>query len=91
MAYVSDQVPDRGLWKPARLRVSAASPADMRPDRPPADILAGLTRAIQADVVPRLVLAHRTIPAVVAVEHEKKTAHDVARTRLLRIPIASAR
>lgn len=78
MAYVSDQVPDRGLWKPARLRVSAASPADGRPDRPSAEILAGLTQAIEADVIPRLVLAHQTIPAVVAVEPDKKNSSEVA-------------
>jgi len=77
MAYISDQVPDRGLWKPARLKVSAASPADRLPDRPPAEILAGLTKAIEADVVPRLVLAHRTIPAVVAIEPEKKNSSEV--------------
>jgi hypothetical protein len=79
MAYVSDQVPERGLWKPARLRVSAASPVAGRPDSPSAEILAGLTRAIEADVVPQLVLAHRTIPAIVAIEPDKKNSSEVAR------------
>src|SRR5262245_2099894 len=77
MAYVSDQVPDLGLWKPARLRVSAAVPADAPTGRPPAEILVGLTKAIEADIVPRLVLAHRTIPAVVAVEPDKRNSSEV--------------
>lgn len=65
MAYVSDQAPERGLWKPARYRQGAKC-RDGQPDPDTAEIFAGLTRAIEVEVVPRLVLAHRTIPVPVA-------------------------
>jgi len=74
MAYISDQAPARGLWKPSRLRAeaqTAGNPTEFRT----ADILHGLTRAIEADIVPRLVLAHRTIPVVV--EPDKPPPNEV--------------
>jgi hypothetical protein len=77
MAYISDRAPDQGLWKPAPLRSEHGTPPPSRPR--PAEVLAELTKAIEADVVPRLVLAHRAVPAVVPVEHGKPAPEDVAR------------
>lgn len=75
MAYVSDQAPDRGLWKPARLREGGSAADRSRSE----EIVAGVTRAIEADIVPRLVLAHRSIPAIVPVEHAHLPSTDVAK------------
>lgn len=75
MAYVSDQAPDRGLWKPARLRERVAAVVDRARS---AELIAGVTRAIEADIVPQLVLAHRGIPAVIPVEHSHAPPADVA-------------
>lgn len=76
MAYIADQVPERGLWKPARARGGTA-PTGERPRA--AELVAGLTKAIEADVVPRLVMAHRAIPAVAPVAPEQTGSAEVAR------------
>jgi hypothetical protein len=75
MAYVSDQIPNEGLWKPSRLR--QAPPAADRSVAGPSTLVAGLAKAIEADIVPRLVMAHRQIPAVVAAEPERAGSCEV--------------
>ena len=74
MAYIADQVPDGDLWKPTRLRTDKTADRNHS-----SELLAGLGKAIEADIVPRLVLAHRGIPAIVPVEHGKPPADEVAR------------
>jgi len=73
MAF-ADQVPQGAVNK--RLRLSG-SPNQHGPQA--VAIVSSLTKAIEADVIPRLVLAHRAIPAIVPVEIGVTPAEEVAR------------
>jgi hypothetical protein len=82
MAYVSDQFPDGSLWKPARFRSesqpSAGKQSELKASEPKAaELFAGLTRAIEADIVAKLVLAHQVVP--VTIEPDEIPAGDVAK------------
>jgi hypothetical protein len=75
MAYISDQVRKGASWKPSRFR--QVTPAKARGGAGSSGFIADLTKAIETDIVPRLVMAHRQTAAVTPAQPDRGGSKEV--------------